>query len=186
MERCTVEPLISADQKFSRPECVGSEIVPFSEARVVPQFEIAEGVYRAWGSLSPGRVPYKQELDPLRFGGKLLPYLSIIDVIRDGADYRWRLAGEKANEANGTSLSGRYLSETEALQPDQAIYRSLLDQVTRTCEPLFYVLRHSTLVGCLKRSYGVLLPLKCKSQVETRTHLQTRCILGASCTATGH
>jgi hypothetical protein len=130
-------------------------------------------------------VPYQHELDPLGLGPKLLPHLSLVDVIQDSADYRWRLSGEKANDAMGVSLRGRFLSEIEALQPDQTLYRSLLDQVIRNCEPLFYVIRYSTVSGCRKRAYGVLLPLMTKVGKSASEQLPIKCILGACHTESG-
>lgn len=135
------------------------ERVATAEARRVPQFEVAARCYQVWWSLRPGQIPARSDLDPLRFGAELLPHLTIIDVLHPERDYRWRLCGEQAIAAIGTPLRGKRLQDLEHDLGEAILFREALDEVVRTRQPLFYVLRHHTLQGLLRRSYGVLLPL---------------------------
>jgi hypothetical protein len=133
--------------------------VPLAEARAVPYFQTADRAYKVWWSHAPGHMPARRQLDPVLFGPQLLPRLTLIDVREHGADYSWRLCGQQAAELIGRPLTGRRLSEVEAGLGDTALFRLALDEVVKSREPLFYVLRHRTQGGCRKRSYGVLLPL---------------------------
>ena len=154
------------------------ERVPTAEARAVPYFAVAARCYAVWWCLTQGRVPSRQDLDPLRFGADLLPHLTLIDAVDGGADYRWRLCGEYAARVMGTSLVGKRLSEIEAEIGRGVLFRHPLDTVITQGDPLFYVLRHRTLQGGLKRSYGVLLPLM-DAQERPRATARPRHLLGA-------
>jgi hypothetical protein len=136
------------------------ERVPADEARAVPYFAVAAQCYTVWWCLDPGRIPARQQLDPLRFGAKLLPHLTLIEAVDDGADYYWRLCGEYAAKVMGTSLVGKRISQIEADLGEGVLFRLALNDVIKQCEPMFYVLRHRAMTGCMKRSYGVLLPLR--------------------------
>ena len=160
------------------------ERVPTAEALAVPYFAVAAHCYAVWGCLAPGRIPARQDLDPLRFGPRLLPYLTVIDALDGGADYRWRLSGEHAARVMGTSLAGKRLAEIEAQIGAGVAFRRSLDTVIAEWEPLFYVLRHRTLQGGLKRSYGVLLPLM-DAEERPRAAVRPRHLLGACDWTTG-
>lgn len=64
------------------------------------------------------------------------------------------------------------------------MFRTLLDRVTRNGIPLFYILRHRTTDGRLKRSYGVLLPLRDRHDGD-QTPVAVAAILSASDATTG-
>lgn len=136
------------------------ERVSIREAVRVPEFALAHTVYEVWSGLSRDGLPADRDLDPLRFGPKPLPNMALIDVLDGGHDYRWRLCGERVSTMLGTRLTGKRLSELEALMGDGVQFRGLLDQVVGYRVPRFYVLRHRTLVGMPKRTYGVLLPMR--------------------------
>jgi hypothetical protein len=125
-----------------------------------PEFAMASEVYQVWSRLSCSGLPARSDLDPLRFGPKALPNMALIDVLDGGRDYRWRLTGERVSALMGTRLTGKRLSELEAQLGDAVLFRGLLDQVTRYRAPRFYVLRHSTLLGAPRQTFGVLLPLR--------------------------
>lgn len=134
--------------------------VPIRDALGRPEFAMASEVYQVWSRLSCSGLPARSDLDPLRFGPKALPNMALIDVLDGGRDYRWRLSGERVSALMGTRLTGKRLSELEAQLGDAVLFRGLLDQVRRYRAPRFYVLRHSTLMGALRLTFGVLLPLR--------------------------
>ena len=136
------------------------ERVPADEARMVPYFAVAAQCYTVWWCLEPGDIPTRQQLDPLRFGPKLLPHLTLIEALEGGADYYWRLCGEYAARVMGTSLARKRISQVEAELGEGVLFRLALNDVIKQWEPMFYVLRHRAMTGCMKRSYGVLLPLR--------------------------
>lgn len=136
------------------------EQVAAAEARAVPHFQIAARCYQVWWSLKPGYLPARQDLDPVRFGANLLPHMTIFDVLDNGADYRWRLCGEYALKVIGAQLRHRRISDLETELGEAVLFRDALNWVVSERQPLFYALRHRTIRGGLKRSYGVLLPLR--------------------------
>ncbi|WP_027289440.1 PAS domain-containing protein [Rhodovibrio salinarum] len=155
------------------------ERVAIAEARTVPYFQVAATSYTVWWDHCAGRIPCRQQLDPVRFGAAVLPNLTLIEVVEDGDDYRWRLCGEHAAQVMGTGLAGRCLSEVEVEAGSGVLFRQALNDVVREQSPLFYVLRHRTVTGCRKRSYGVLLPLR-DADDRPQTTAPVRYILGAS------
>ena len=160
------------------------ERVPLDEVQAVPQFAVAFSSYKAWRYLKPDQYPSREDLDPLRFGAAVLPHLTLLDVLDGGVDYRWRLCGEVAAFVMGTQLSGKCLSAIEADLGEAVLFREALDDVVTRGEPFFYVLRHRTMSGGLKRSYGVLLPLIDAAE-QPRATGRIRYILGACDWTTG-
>ncbi len=137
----------------------GAQRISIRDALRRPEFAMASEVYQVWSRLSCSGLPARRDLDPLSFGPRVLPNMALIDVLDGGRDYRWRLSGERVSALMGTSLTGKRLSELEAQLGDAVLFRGLLDQVTRYRAPRFYVLRHGTLMGAPRQTFGVLLPL---------------------------
>lgn len=83
-----------------------------------------------------GRLPSRDgislsELGPLR------PHLALVDVIREGADFRFRLAGAHIVHGYGFDVTGRTLSSLR----DGPMKRTMLNtytQVFRTLAPVQY------------------------------------------------
>ena len=158
------------------------ERVPLSEARAVPCFNVAARAYAVWWSMVPGRMPCRQDIDPCRFGAALLPHLTLIDAVvaADGfEDYEWRLCGEEASRVIGARLAGKRLSTIERRLGDAVYFRWALDDLFEHREPTFYVLRHRTMRGCAKRTYGVLLPLADGRERSAGRERPVRHVLGA-------
>jgi hypothetical protein len=160
------------------------ERVAVDEVRSVPPFAVALTCYNAWHRLTPNQIPSRQDLDPLRFGSALLPHLTLLDVLDGGVDWRWRLCGEFAASIMGTRLAGKCLSEIEVDLGETVLFREALDEVVREGQPFFYVLRHRTIQGGLRRSYGALLPLIDATE-QARAKGQVGYVLGACDWTTG-
>jgi hypothetical protein len=70
-----------------------------------------EELFAYWASLRDGaRLPGRQDVDP---GGikRLLPTVSLIDVVPDPLDFRMRLAGTGLYGVYGREITGRRLSD---------------------------------------------------------------------------
>ena len=70
-----------------------------------------EELFAYWASLKEGaRLPGRRDLDP---GGmkRLLPTVSLIDVVPDPLDFRMRLAGTGLYGVYGREITGRRLSD---------------------------------------------------------------------------
>ena len=175
---------MSSDQALLEWCKADSEVVSPDEAKIVPPFTLAYRAYEFWRGLPRERLPARQDLDPIAIGAELLPHLSIIEVVEDPSDYRWALVGERIPAIIGTRLTGKLLSEIERQVGEIIMFRTLLDRVTRDGTSLFYILRHRTTDGRLKRSYGVLLPLRDRHDGD-RTPVAVAAILSASDATTG-
>jgi hypothetical protein len=73
-------------------------------------------------SIAPaGRLPGRQHIDPPAFG-RLLPFINLVDVERQGDDvrFRFRLVGTAQTIVAGREVSGRYVEE--AVLPEY-VYR---------------------------------------------------------------
>lgn len=53
-----------------------------------PGFEVARQCARIWRDLVAGGRPSRRALDPTRLGPALLPWVTLIDVLDEGTDYR--------------------------------------------------------------------------------------------------
>lgn len=175
---------MSSDEALREWCKAASEIVSPEEAKTVPPFTLAYRAYELWRDLPGVHLPARQDLNPIDIGAGLLPNISIIEVIDRAADYRWVLVGERIPAIIGTRLKGKRLSEIERQVGEIVIFRNLLDRVTRDGTPLFYILRHRTTDGRLKRSYGVLLPLRDLHDGD-RKPVVVAAILSASDATTG-
>jgi hypothetical protein len=70
-----------------------------------------EELFGYWASLRQGaRLPAREDIDPGGFK-RLLPTVSLIDVLRDPLDYRLRLAGTGLYGVYGREITGRNLAE---------------------------------------------------------------------------
>jgi hypothetical protein len=70
-----------------------------------------EELYSYWASLRKGaRLPGREDINPRDFK-RLLPTISLIDVIREPLDFRLRLAGTGLYSVYGREITGRALTE---------------------------------------------------------------------------
>ena len=70
-----------------------------------------EELYSYWSSLRHGsRLPARVDIDPGDFK-RLLPTVSLIDVVRDPLDFKIRLAGTGLYGVYGREITGRTLPE---------------------------------------------------------------------------
>jgi len=65
--------------------------------------------------LTEGDSPYRRDFKPTAMRG-LLPYMFLVDVLRNPCDFRFRLTGSEFKDGSGQDLTGRLISE--AFPPD--------------------------------------------------------------------
>jgi hypothetical protein len=71
-----------------------------------------------WSELRGERfAPRRADIDPAAIR-RILPYLSMIEVIDGGQDFRFRLLGTRIVEGLGRDSTGRYFGELYGGQPD--------------------------------------------------------------------
>jgi hypothetical protein len=93
-----------------------------------------EEVFAYWASLRDGaQLPGRRHLDP---GGikRLLPTISLIDVLQGGSDYRVRLAGTGLYGVYGREITGKRLGEVYNTAAAD-YWRAELGQVVRERRP---------------------------------------------------
>jgi len=71
----------------------------------------SKALYEIWKSLTGGRVAPKREEITLGLVRNLTPWLWTADVIDNGADFRFRMAGDRIAQFYGQPLAGSPISE---------------------------------------------------------------------------
>lgn len=71
-------------------------------------------IYGYWRRISPaGRLPGRQHLEPLDIALAILPDLWLLDVVRPGPRFRFRLIGTEIVNKLGRDYTGRWLDEAD-------------------------------------------------------------------------
>jgi hypothetical protein len=82
----------------------------FKAAEFVTSDKLTD-ILRVWNALSGERfAPRREEITPSKLRS-LLPWTWVVDVIDDGRDFRFRVAGDRIVEYLGGRHAGRNLSE---------------------------------------------------------------------------
>jgi hypothetical protein len=82
----------------------------FKSAELLTSDKLAS-ILAIWKELSAGRIaPKREEILPAKLRS-LLPWTWIVDVIDGGADFRFRIAGDRIIEYLGQRYAGKSLSE---------------------------------------------------------------------------
>jgi hypothetical protein len=93
-----------------------------------------EELYAYWASLRPsGGLPGRRDIDPAGFK-RLLPTVSLIDVLGDPADFRLRLAGTGLYSVYGREITGLRLEEVYPALEARS-WRERLERVVRSRKP---------------------------------------------------
>lgn len=88
----------------------------------LPDDPILNGLLAFWEQARGERaMPAKADIDPLRLGARLLPYLLLVDRIVETGRFRYRLCGSANAEAAGIDLTGRHVDELNP-NPDYIAY----------------------------------------------------------------
>jgi hypothetical protein len=93
-----------------------------------------EELYAYWASRRRGAgLPGRRDIDPSGFR-RLLPTVSLLDVLGDPPGYRLRLAGTGLYNLYGREITGLTLEEVYPAV-EAAAWRERLDRVVRTGKP---------------------------------------------------
>lgn len=116
-------------------------------------------------------IPFKRDIDPTEIPPEVLPNLQLVDVIDDGARFRYRLIGTGLVDIYGKDYTGTYVDELvsgDRLAFIQRAYRS----VCQLKVPIFSHNHYHTIRGADLVANRIYMPL---SNDGTEVH----CILGA-------
>lgn len=93
-----------------------------------------EELFSYWASLRrDGKLPGRADIHPACFK-KLLPTISLIDVVREPLDYRLRLAGTGLYPVYGREITGRTLREVYSREAAD-YWRAELEKLVRRRRP---------------------------------------------------
>jgi hypothetical protein len=103
-------------------------------------------------------MPRKRDIDPTEIHPKILPRMQIIDVLDDGARFRYRLVGTALVEANGRDYTGQY--PEELLSEDRACFvLNIYRTVCKLKGPLFTTNRYHTTTNIDLFTNRIYMPL---------------------------
>jgi hypothetical protein len=103
-------------------------------------------VHDAWKKLSAGRLaPKREEITPALIR-TALPSIWMIDVIDDGADFRFRIAGDRVVQFLGRRYAGLLLSDFQG-EPFFQRMRAILVESVKRRRPLAAGPMRSNLAG---------------------------------------
>jgi len=103
-------------------------------------------------------MPSRRDIDPTEIPRKTLRNLQIIDVVDDGARYRYRLIGTATVEAYGEDFTGRYTDEM--FPPDlRNFIHGIFGNVSAWKAPLYLKNRYVTAKGFKLASKRIYMPL---------------------------
>lgn len=96
---------------------------------------IVEQSLEYWHRIRGDRsAPRRSDFDPVEIP-HLLPYVVFIEVVDGGADFRFRVIGEKPRSAFFGNYTGQLISSLAHVSPDGQIMRNLRDAV-RAAQPV--------------------------------------------------
>ncbi len=112
--------------------------------------------YEYWDAKRGSRaMPSRADMDPIDIP-RLLPYVFLVDVLDEGADFRYRLVGGGIHTHVGSDLTGRRLSEVV----ENCSQEDLLDfyrEVLHGRAPCRRRLAYTTPTARLTRYYDALV-----------------------------
>ena len=103
-------------------------------------------------------IPHRDDVDPVQMPRQILPNVALLEILDDGADAVFRLAGQEFNENFGVSLKGKTTVElTEGDYRDYMLnhFRVLLD----SCEAVYSESAFRWDFGGHLRTRRILMPL---------------------------
>jgi hypothetical protein len=116
-------------------------------------------IYAYWLSKCGGRhMPRRADIDPLDIPRRLLPFLSIVEVVPDARRYIYRLVGTADAQVRGFDPTGKSIHEGYlAPNADDAIKR--YDHVAATAAPLVDSAPYAAIGSRYRTEETIFLPL---------------------------
>lgn len=113
-------------------------------------------LWRAQRDRRGGRLPRRQDFDPLELGAKLLPFIGIVEL--DNGRLRFRLCGTGLAKAAGLDLTGAYV---DALNPNKEYARYITGLYEMAMRQRLPVLSESAFIGAIDVAQGHTQRLVC-------------------------
>jgi hypothetical protein len=111
-----------------------------------------------WERKRAGRaMPKRSDIDPGEIA-QLLPFIKIVEVVDDGARYRYRLVGTGIVRVFGVDFTGKYLDQTSS-GVRRAFVRECYEAVRQSRRPAFAQTRYLRAHGPEIAAARLLAPL---------------------------
>ena len=124
-------------------------------------------IYRYWRSKCVGdRLPKRSDIDPSEIP-RLLPQLTIVEVVADERRYIYRLIGTREAEVRGNDPTGKSIAES-FFGPSLDNVLGCYDKVVATREPLYDDDEYVTPDGRFSDDETLFLPLAEDGQTVNR------------------
>lgn len=106
-----------------------------SEILLTPSHPDTKALYDYWnGKRGARRMPCRTDIDPAEIPARLLPFMSLVEVVADERRYIYRLMGTAEVQVRGFDPTGKSVFEG-FLAPDAADAISRYDKVVATQAP---------------------------------------------------
>lgn len=112
-----------------------------------------------WWRQPSGKPPARKQLDPFSFGGVLVGYLVLLEVLDRGRDFRWRTFGGRHVQAFGADLTNVAISDLVDDHPAAKDLRAVMQTVLERRRPVPFEIRYMSENRILRQAVGVLMPL---------------------------
>ncbi len=121
---------------------------------------VLKGFVDYWNRKRSGReMPSRADIDPVEIP-KLLPHLTLIDVVDGGSRFRFRLVGTALVQGYGRDYTGLYSDEVSPpASPHRDALSSLYRSVCNGRKPVFVRARYRMPNGLTTNSDRILAPL---------------------------
>lgn len=132
--------------------------VSLSDAEKQPGFEQPLQLLRMWQNF-PGALPHASEVRPKLIHNKTLPSMFVLDVIDNGADFRWRLYGTDHSKYFGKDVTGLLMSEAGPLESSTQQHLVFMGECYASRQPILFLTEYSDKLSVRKTTYNIALPL---------------------------
>ena len=114
--------------------------------------------YSYWNTKRRNKLmPSRSDIDPIEFP-PLLPYVILIDVVREPLDFRYRLVGTQACEIMRGDFTGQFFSKIPGKGRDSALWHGC-DAVVSSKAAISWEIPYDGPERFLRSYENVLLPL---------------------------
>ena len=102
--------------------------------------QVLQDALKYWDSKREGRrMPARHDLDPILEVPKLLPWIILVDVLRNPLDFRYRLIGSGVVDRSRRNFTRKLFSELTHIGPDSQLWKQRATVVETgaplCCEP---------------------------------------------------
>ncbi len=117
------------------------------------------GRISTWWHAASEKPPKRRDMDPFSFGGALVEYLVLLDVIENGEDFQWRIFGGRHAQEFGADLTHMTISQLMQDHPAAVELREVMRTVADRRRPVPFEIRYMSDHHLLREAVGIFAPL---------------------------